>query len=123
MAEYLNKNLKHLRIKKGMSQQGLADKVGIDRSTISRIENNEIDTTVDNAIKIAEGLNVELGDLLGRDLTKENSETKENKQTINFGDIEVTLSKNGKITDKDMLELKQFLINEKILIDDNKNGK
>ena len=46
MAKYLNENIKYLRIKKGISQQGLADKIGIDRSTISRIENNEIDTTI-----------------------------------------------------------------------------
>ena len=69
MAEYLNKNVKHLRTSKGISQQDLADKVGIDRSTISRIENNEIDTTVDNALKIAEVLKVTLADLLGKDLS------------------------------------------------------
>lgn len=119
MAEYLNKNIKHLRAKNGISQQGLADKVGIDRSTISRIENNEIDTTVDNAIKIAEVLNISLADLLSKDLsiTTQN----EDKQTVEFGDIKVTLSKNGKITDKDMLELNQFLMKEKILNNDENN--
>lgn len=69
MAEYLNKNVKHLRNSKGISQQELADKIGIDRSTISRIENNEIETTVDNALKIAEVLKVSLADLLGKDLS------------------------------------------------------
>ena len=68
MAKYLNENIKYLRIKKGISQQGLADKIGIDRSTISRIENNEIDTTIDNAIKIADAFNVPLPDLIGREL-------------------------------------------------------
>ena len=33
---------------------------------------------------------------------------------MKFGDIKVTSSKNGKITDKDMLELNQFLIQEKL---------
>ena len=64
MAEFLNNNIKYLRNKNGLSQQGLANKIGIDRSTISRIENNEIETTIDNAIKIAEALNVTLYDYL-----------------------------------------------------------
>lgn len=70
MADFLNRNLKYLRSNKGISQQDLADKIGIDRSTISRIENNEIDTTVDNAIKIANILQVPVSDLLSKDLTK-----------------------------------------------------
>ena len=72
MAEYLNKNIKYIRTTKGISQQDLADKVGIDRSTISRIENNEIETTVDNAIKISEALNISLSDLLSKDLSFDN---------------------------------------------------
>ena len=68
MAEFLNNNVKYLRNIEGLSQQGLADKVGIDRSTISRIENNEIETTLDNAIKIANAFDVSLYSLVGRDL-------------------------------------------------------
>lgn len=75
MAEFLNNNVKYLRNKNGLSQQGLADKIGIDRSTVSRIENNEIETTIDNAIKIAEALNVSLYDLVGRDLRLSNVNT------------------------------------------------
>lgn len=75
MAEFLNNNIKYLRNKNGLSQQGLADKIGIDRSTVSRIENNEIETTIDNAIKIAEALNVPLYDLVGRDLRLTNTNT------------------------------------------------
>lgn len=74
MAEFLNNNIKYLRNKNGISQQGLADKVGIDRSTVSRIENNEIETTIDNAIKIADALNVSLYDLIGKDLRINNDD-------------------------------------------------
>lgn len=73
MAEFLNNNIKYLRSKNGISQQGLADKIGIDRSTVSRIENNEIETTIDNAIKIAKALNVPLYDLVGKDLRLNNT--------------------------------------------------
>lgn len=74
MAEYLNKNIKYLRSIKGISQQFLADEIGVDRSTISRIENNEIDTTIDNAIKISEFLNIPLSDLVNKDLSFDNAE-------------------------------------------------
>lgn len=68
MAEFLNKNIRYLRMLKNMSQLELAEKTGVDRSTISRIENNEVETTVDNAIKIAEALNVSILDLVGTDM-------------------------------------------------------
>lgn len=69
MAEFLNDNIKHIRLTRKMSQQKLADLVGVDRSTISRIENNEIETTIDNAIKIAKALNVSISELVTMDLT------------------------------------------------------
>ena len=72
MAEHLNNNVKYLRSVKGISQQTLADKVGVDRSTISRIENGEIETTIDNAMKIANVLKVNIEDLITKDLTFDN---------------------------------------------------
>lgn len=73
MAEFLNKNIKYIRLKRNISQQKLAEKIGVNRSTVSRIENGEIETTIDNAYKIAVYLNIPLGDLVGIDLTlKEN---------------------------------------------------
>ena len=100
MAEFLNNNVKFLRTKNGISQQGLADKVGIDRSTVSRIENNEIETTIDNAIKIADALNVSLYDLVGKDLRANNVETP--------------------LTEKKHEEYKKIL-REKGLMDENEN--
>lgn len=72
MAEHLNNNVKHLRGVRGISQQTLADKVGVDRSTISRIENGEIETTIDNAMKIAKVLSVNIEDLITKDLSFDN---------------------------------------------------
>ncbi len=80
MAEFLNNNIKYLRSLRGISQQGLADKVGIDRSTVSRIENDEIETTIDNAIKIAEALDVSLYELVGKDLTNDYEPPVENNE-------------------------------------------
>lgn len=72
MAEHLNNNVKHLRGIRGLSQQTLADKIGVDRSTISRIENGEIETTIDNAMKIAKVLCVNIENLITKDLSFDN---------------------------------------------------
>ena len=104
MADFLNNNIKHLRTDKGISQQGLADKVGIDRSTISRIENNEIETTIDNAIKIANALNVSLYDLVSKDLSKDN-------QT--FDELELLFSKHKDILTNDDKEYIKFIIEKR----------
>ena len=74
MAEFLNNNIKFLRSEKNISQQKLADEIGVDRSTISRIENGEIETTIDNAIKISNALNVSINDLISKNLQFDNAE-------------------------------------------------
>lgn len=99
MAEFLNKNIKYLRNQKGLSQSDLANKIGIDRSTISRIENNESETTIENAIKIADAFDITVNCLLNQDLTIPNNTfdetdvlfdkyksilTSEDKETIKF---------------------------------------
>lgn len=82
MAEYLNSNVKHLRTQKNISQQNLADEIGVDRSTISRIENDEIETTIDNAIKIAKVFEISLVDLINKDLRFDNADIIEIEQNV-----------------------------------------
>lgn len=118
MAEFLNNNIKFLRTKNGISQQGLADKVGIDRSTVSRIENNEIETTIDNAIKIADALNVSLYDLVSKDLRTINIETAPNEE--NNENYKQLLKNKGladeSITEEDAKKLIDFAIANKDFI-------
>ena len=108
MAEFLNSNIKYLRNAKGISQQELADKVGIDRSTISRIENNEIETTVDNAIKIADALDIPLYDLVGKDLKNKSSlePTEE--------DLKKVLKEKGLLDEEGNLDIKKIDMANKI---------
>lgn len=116
MAKYLNENIKYLRIKNGISQQGLADKIGIDRSTISRIENNEIDTTIDNAIKIADALNVPLPDLIGKELKNndeiDNQYDKKIKELETTTGIKISYAKEKSLTQEDYLAINQLVLDE-----------
>lgn len=52
----LGKVIRELRQRRGLSQGGLADRVGVDRKTINRIENGHHSTSVATLTAIAEGL-------------------------------------------------------------------
>lgn len=114
MAEFFNNNVKYLRKENSISQQELADKIGIDRSTISRIENNEIETTIPIVEKIAKYFNIEFSDLVSKNLT-----SNENKIT---DELELLFSKyKDKLTDDDK-ETMKFLIEKRIREIDKQNN-
>ena len=120
--------IKEKWLKKNYSLEELANKLNniVTRQSLYRYENNEarMKNNIFKQICLAldEKPNDVWDEINNRFLESIVTNPKnEDKQTVNFGDIKVTLSKNGKITDKDMLELNQFLIKEKILKDDNKN--
>lgn len=72
MANYFASNLKYLREKKGLSQNKLAEKVGVNQTTIARWETEEIKPSIDNVEQIANALNVSLPDLLITNLKFDN---------------------------------------------------
>ena len=61
------KQIKKLREQKGFSQEKLAELVGLEYQTISRIETGYYFTNYDNLVKIANALNVKLKDLFDYD--------------------------------------------------------
>lgn len=69
MPNFFNSNLKYLRKAKGMSQQEIADKIGIDRSSISRWENGDMGATIDKAIDIAKLFDIPIPEFLEKDLS------------------------------------------------------
>jgi transcriptional regulator with XRE-family HTH domain len=61
------KSIKHIRIDRGVSQSFLAEKAGISNNTLSRIELDKVQPSIDTLIKIADALNVTLDKLVGRE--------------------------------------------------------
>lgn len=110
MNRYFNRNLKYIRTQKGISQQELASKLNIDRSTISRWENEDMDATLENAIQVANILNIPISDLIGKDLSKE--------QTQPFDEMEILFDKHKDIlTDEDKKYIKMIIEERKREID------
>ena len=110
MARFFNKNLRYIRQNKGISQQELADRLNLDRSTISRWENDEMDITIGNAIKIADYFNIPMEDFTGKDLSKQ--------ENITFDETDVLFSKyKDHLSDKDKMIIKTILEETKKEID------
>lgn len=60
--EFGNK-IQQLRKQRGLSQEDLAFKVGVDRSYMGFIERGEKNATLDKIIKIAKAFNIKVRDL------------------------------------------------------------
>ena len=56
--------IRDLRIKAGLSQEGFADEMGIDRSYIGGIERGEHNVALVNLLKIAAALDITLAQLI-----------------------------------------------------------
>lgn len=69
MSNLFPKNLKYLRERKHISRSKLGELVGVNQSTISRWENGEMTPSIDNVEEVAKVLNIELPDLLIKDLS------------------------------------------------------
>lgn len=73
MSNLFSKNLKYLRESKGISKNKLGEMVGVNQTTIGRWETNEIKPSIDNVEEVAKALNVNLPDLLIKDLEFDNA--------------------------------------------------
>lgn len=59
------KNLKKLRGKKGVSQQRLADSLGISQQSINKYENHSVEPDISTLIKLADYFNTSIDYLVG----------------------------------------------------------
>ena len=57
-------NIKIMRLKQGISQEKLAETIGVSNDTISNIENGHHKASILNIIDIARTLNVDINEIL-----------------------------------------------------------
>ena len=74
------KNLKNLRTEFGISQQALADKIGVGQQSVNKYENHSVEPDITTLISIADFFDVTVDYLIGRipsesDTSKEISES------------------------------------------------
>ena len=56
--------LKKIRAQRGLTQEGLADKAGVSRQYLSRLETGRHDPSLSTLVKLAKALRVKVTDLL-----------------------------------------------------------
>ena len=59
LRDVLAKNMRALRRARGLSQEALADEIGIDRTYVGSVERAERNVSIDNIARIAKALAVE----------------------------------------------------------------
>lgn len=69
MSNYFSKNLKYLREARKLSQNKLAEMIGVNQTTIARWEDDNRTPNLDNAVDVSRVLNVPLTYLVGKDLS------------------------------------------------------
>lgn len=75
--EVLARNLRIYRQERGLSQEELAHRAGLDRTYISSLERCVYGATIDVVNRLADALNVEAADLLRRTLPREGGDGRE----------------------------------------------
>ncbi len=74
--EIMVENLKKLRNELGISQQYLADKIGVSQQSINKYENHGVEPDITTLISIADFFNVTVDYLIGRTSDKSNTSDK-----------------------------------------------
>lgn len=118
MSNYFSKNLKYLREKRNLSQNKLADMIGVNQTTIARWEDDNRTPNLDNAIDVSKILNIPLPDLIGKDLKFNNTNNPPNEESS--GNYKQLLKNKGltdeNITEEDAKKLIDFAIANKDFI-------
>lgn len=84
MKNKLSKNLKEIRKKENLSQEDLAELLGVSRQSISKWESGSSYPEMDKIISIANMYNLSIDDLLNGDAYKTKEENDYKKKTIKY---------------------------------------
>lgn len=90
---------KQLRLREHFSQQELADRLGISKSTVSMYENGNREPDLETLEQIADLFNVDMDYLIGR--KKIPNEYRSNTTQSSYYDVEALIARNGKEMSKD----------------------
>lgn len=117
MSDFFSKNLKYIREKKGLSQTKLAEKIGVNQTTIARWEDDNRVPTIDNAVDVSNALNIPLPDLLGKDLRLSNDIAKNEydnklKELETSNGVKISYSSDKELTEEDYVAINQLVLNE-----------
>lgn len=84
MNNYFAHNLKKLRKDNNLSQEQLADELGVSRQAVSKWESETAYPEMNKIIAICEKFNVNIDDLLGKDIREVKAEEKSKKKLNNY---------------------------------------
>lgn len=107
MKNYFSKNLKFLREQKRLSQNKLGELANVNQTTIARWENEEMAPSIDNVIELSKIFNIDLADLLGRDL-QFNEDRKQLTEKEEMEMLKNTLKKKGFLDENEELSEENF---------------
>lgn len=107
MKNYFSKNLRFLREQKKLSQNKLGELANVNQTTIARWENEEMAPSIDNVIKLSKIFNIDLADLLGRDL-QFNEDRKELTESEELEMLKKTLKRKGFLDENEELSEENF---------------
>lgn len=89
--------LKTLRLERGWSLADVSDKTGIPTSTLSKIENDKTEMTMDRLLRISVALDVNIADILGSPRTEYVSGDRGRRSITRTGEGVVVKSEYGEI--------------------------
>jgi transcriptional regulator with XRE-family HTH domain len=101
----LAKNIKYLRKKRGWSQETLAGKLDIKRSSIAAYESKNVEPRVSVILAMGKLFNIDIGDLVGKDIQN----NPENIDALNGQPPRIIDNQSLKTKIEDLDVLKEFI--------------
>lgn len=122
MNNLVSKNIRFLRKKNNISQQELAEKLGLSRSLIAYWETGKTSMSIKSLYNLSIILNVNMQELLETDLEFKNKKEMEEQDLLLFNKILIQndiLTNNHKLTIKEYNKIVKFIGNNIEFIIDN----